>query len=396
MLNETPFVESEWCQVTKDGQSACGDDFKCERFDDEHRHIAVLSDGLGSGIKANLLATMTTTMALKFMMSNMDILKSAETIMDALPVCDVRQISYATFTIVDMLSTIGNCRIIEMGNPDYILLRDDLEIPPFSSNTLISERWPDRDMKISETQMLLGDRLIFSSDGVSQAGLGTPGYKFGWRKEGCMEFAQELIRKNPAISAKDLSRSIVFKALSLNPNRRCVDDTSCVVIYLRKPRKLRIITGPPYHKSNDTRFAEMAKLGVDNVIICGGTTSNIIQRELNTSVKIDLRLINPNDELPPPGMMKGIGLTTEGILTLTKTSAYLEAHRWTNAPIAVKEIISRLENSDEIEFIVGTKVNEAHQDPSLPLDLEIRRNIIKRIKDILENDYRKRVTIEYI
>ncbi|MDD3886139.1 MAG: SpoIIE family protein phosphatase [Victivallaceae bacterium] len=395
-MNSSPFVEMECCQITKDGQSACGDDFQWERDESENRHIAVLSDGLGSGIKANLLANMTTTMALKFMHSDADILQSAETIMDSLPVCEVRKISYATFTIVDMLAGSGRTRVIEMGNPGYIQLRGTREIPPFSRRTLVSKNWPDREMTVSELQMTLGDRLIFCSDGVTQAGLGQPHCKFGWRREGCMEFARKLIEDTPDISARELSRTIAFNALSINKGRRCVDDTSCAVIYLRNPRKLRVITGPPFHKEDDAKFAAMAADRDYTVIICGGTTSNIIQRELHTRVEIDLAQVKYAGGLPPPGEMAGVGMVTEGILTLTRVAALLESHSLEDAPLAAHKILDRFDESDVIEFIVGTKVNEAHQDPSLPVDLEIRRNIVKKLKDLLINEYRKKVTIQYI
>ncbi|MDD3153580.1 MAG: SpoIIE family protein phosphatase [Victivallaceae bacterium] len=395
MPGDTPFVELEYCQLTHDGECACGDDFQWALADGGNRHIAVLSDGLGSGIKAHLLANMTTTMALEFMKSNKPILRSAEIIMDSLPVCEVRKISYATFTIVDMLSATGRARVIEMGNPSYIQLRGEMEIPSFSRRELVSERWPDRKMDISELQMLTGDRLIFCSDGVTQAGLGTGVYKFGWRRSGCLAFARELIAREPAISAKDLSRAIAFNAMSLNKEHKCVDDISCVVLYFRKPRVLRILTGPPFHKEDDSAFAALAADGADRVIICGGTTANIITRELHTRVELDLKMVKVSGSLPPPGKMANVGLVTEGILTLTRVTTDLERHNWDDSPVAAREILAAIEESDVIELVVGTKVNEAHQDPKLPIDLEIRRNIIRRLQTVLENDYRKKVTLTY-
>ena len=213
MKYDSPFVEMECCQLTKDGQAACGDDFQWQRLENENRNIAVLSDGLGSGIKAHLLANMTTTMALKFIRSNMDILQSAETIMDTLPVCEIRKISYATFTIFDMQMG-GKTKVVEMGNPLYIHLRGELEIPPATTKTLVSERWPDREMQLSELRLEVGDRLIACSDGVTQAGLGRREYKFGWTRRGCMKFVQALIARQPDISAKDIAQAVAYEAPS--------------------------------------------------------------------------------------------------------------------------------------------------------------------------------------
>lgn len=398
-MAEQPFVEIEYCQIFKDGQCACGDHFEWRRLENENRNIAVLSDGLGSGIKANLLATMTTTMALEFMRSNKPILHSAEIIMDSLPVCEVRRISYATFTIVDMLTNNGRTRVIEMGNPGFIHLRGNIEIPPKSVQKLTSARWPDREMTISEVQMVVGDRLIFCSDGVTQAGLGSGNkrFKFGWRRAGVMEYACKLIQEKPDISAHELSRAIAYNAISINPGHVALDDTSCCAIYFRKPRVMRLLTGPPFHKDQDSAFAALARRGngADSVVVCGGTTANIICRELATRVKLDLKLARLAGRLPPPGEMINVGLATEGILTLTAVAGALENHSWDDAPLAARQILDRIEDSDVIEFIVGTKVNEAHQDPQLPVDLELRRNVVRRLKEVLEEEYRKKVTIKY-
>lgn len=208
MPDNDVFVEMECCQLCHDGEDVCGDDYRFERLENENRHLAVLSDGLGSGIKANLLACMTTTMALEFIRSNMDVLLSAEIIMDTLPVCEVRRISYATFSIFD-LQIGGKSRIIEMDNPPFIHLRNgnDLKV---NRQSMVSERWPDRRVRLAEIYAIAGDRLIAFSDGVTQAGLGQPGNKFGWRREGALAFIQKAIEKDPAISARDLSQMVVM------------------------------------------------------------------------------------------------------------------------------------------------------------------------------------------
>ena len=389
------FVEMECFQLCHDGEIVCGDDFLFERIEQENRHLAVLSDGLGSGIKANLLACMTTTMALEFVRSNMDVLLSAETIMDTLPVCEVRRISYATFSIFD-LQIGGKSRIIEMDNPPFIHLRNgkDLKV---SRQSMVSDRWPDRRVQLAEIYAITGDRLIAFSDGVAQAGLGQPGCKFGWRREGALEFIQAEVAKDPAISARELSQRVVYAARNHNKDNRCIDDISCMVIYLRKPRRLRLLTGPPFRPESDAAYAELVRNFDGKIILSGGTTANIVSRELKRPIDVDMKLVMKAGNLPPPARMEGVDLVSEGILTLTDVVQRLEADPplTTPVPLAAKQMIDLFRESDEIEFIVGTKVNEAHQDPSLPMDLEIRRNIVRRLKTVLENKYRKRVLMRY-
>ena len=389
------FVEMECFQLCHDGEIVCGDDFLFERIEQENRHLAVLSDGLGSGIKANLLACMTTTMALEFVRSNMDVLLSAETIMDTLPVCEVRRISYATFSIFD-LQIGGKSRIIEMDNPPFIHLRNgkDLKV---SRQSMVSDRWPDRRVQLAEIYAITGDRLIAFSDGVAQAGLGQPGCKFGWRREGALEFIQAEVAKDPAISARELSQRVVYAARNHNKDNRCIDDISCMVIYLRKPRRLRLLTGPPFRPESDTAYAELVRNFDGKIILSGGTTANIVSRELKRPIDVDMKLVMKAGNLPPPARMEGVDLVSEGILTLTDVVQRLEADPplSTPEPLVSKQMIELFRESDEIEFIVGTKVNEAHQDPSLPMDLEIRRNIVRRLKTVLENKYRKRVLMRY-
>lgn len=389
------FIEMESAQITKTGQAACGDDVRFLTVERENRHLAALSDGLGSGVKAHVLATMTTSMAIKFLESNVPTLEAAEIIMDSLPICEVRKIGYATFSLFDFRLG-GKARVTEMGNPGYIHLRDTEEVSPLSDRTVVSAHWPDREVRECEADFRPGDRIIMCSDGVTQAGLGQRrDMKFGWRRSGVMEFAKRRIAAEPEISSRDLSAAIAREALNLVPGG-CKDDISCVVAYLRHPRVMRVLTGPPYYRENDADYARQALLGPEHVVVCGGTSANILERELGVRVKVNISDIRSAGGLPPVGKMEGIGVATEGILTLSRVLTALEEMRNPRyEPAAARLILERMMSHDRIEFVIGTKVNESHQDPGIPQELELRRSVVRRIVQALERNYRKSVVVHY-
>ncbi len=386
------FKEVEVCQVRKAGEYVCGDAFLSHRDRESDRVISVLSDGLGSGVKANILASMTVKMALKFAQSELDMVRSAEIMMDALPICAVRKIGYATFTVVDCRDN-RTVRVIERDNPGFICIRNGcvLDLP----YTELNSRHDDyRKLRVTEYAPKPEDRILFFSDGVTEAGMGSRMYKLGWRRSGVVEFVLKLLEENPGLSARDTVRRIVQEAISKEPDGRAGDDTTCAAVYMRKPRRTLVLSGPPFAAARDQEFARMVEMFDGCKIICGGTSSTIIARELGRTLHTPL--IRGRSLLPPISKMDGVDLVTEGILTLTEAHRMLESRKMPAEANAATQLVELLRESDVIELVVGTRINEAHQDPSLPVDLEIRRNLLKRMKQVLEEDYLKEVNIRYI
>jgi len=389
------FIEVNSQQRNHHGERICGDVFLYRYIKVEDRVIAVLSDGMGHGVKANILATLTATMALNFTREHKEVDRIAEIIMNTLPVCSERKVSYSTFTIVDIESS-GRANILEYDNPSTIILRgDDIFDPSWKKVILEKGKHSGKILRTCSFMPEKEDRIIICSDGVSQSGMGSENYPFGWERDNIATYASTLVSSESSISAIMMAGKIVTMAHK-NDSYKAMDDISCATVYFREPRKLLLCTGPPYEKEKDADLAAKVKGYNGKVILSGGTTADIIARELNRKIVDELIFEDP--ELPPESFIDGIDLVTEGILTLQKVNEILKIY---NNSIKLgkgpaDKIVRLLMESDEIHFIIGTRINMAHQDPTLPVDLEIRRTVVKRIARLLEEKWLKKVTFEYI
>lgn len=394
-MDERFFIEV-YCEQKSHGQERiCGDVFLSRKVKEEGRTIVVLSDGMGHGVKANMLATLTSTMAINFTEEHKEVTRIADIIMNTLPVCSERKMSYSTFTIIDIEED-GLIRIMEYDNPQSIILRGGEEFHPnWQCIMLDSEKNAGKEILSCSFQARKEDRIVFCSDGVTQSGMGGTKFPFGWGREALSEYLMKLAGDDPEISAKKLASKVVNMVL-INDNYSPKDDTSCGVIYFREPRKLLLCTGPPYEESNDSTLAEKVRDFHGIKIICGATTSDIIARELKREIVDSFVFEDP--DLPPVSAMEGIDLITEGILTLTKVTdilrSYTPAYPLGKGP--ADSIVKLLMESDEIHFLIGTKINIAHQDPSLPVDLEIRRTVVRRIARLLEEKFLKEVDVKFL
>lgn len=384
------FIDIACSQKKKYNQNAYGDYFLSGRFPDMNRVVAVLSDGLGSGIKANILACMTSTMLKKFMEEDADIEKSCEIIMNSLPVCKVRGISYSTFSAIDCYDD-GMAKIVEEGNPDFIWIRNGEILEP-KCDIIESKTFKNRRMKVYKIKLEKNDRLIFCSDGATQVAMGTKEFPLGLERNGLIKIILHKLETEPDISSDELSKYLVQQIEFIAPNRQLKDDTSIVSLYCREPRESLIFTGPPYHQEKDKFYAETFINFKGKKAISGGTTANIISRELSIPIQSDSSLALGG--LPGIYKMNGVDLVTEGILTLTKTLEYLETNTHKND--AAYKLMRFILDSDCIKFLVGAQVNQAHYDPNLPIEIEIRKNIVRKIAKILEEKYLKKVTLQFI
>src|SRR6056297_525627 len=389
------YIEVDCQQKNHEGERICGDVFLSERIKTEERIIIVLSDGMGHGVKANMLATLTSKMALNFTREHKNVNRIAEIIMNTLPVCSQRQISYSTFTIIDIEAD-GKTTILEYDNPETIIFRDNVIFNlQWEYIILESDKNAGKELRSCTFYAYKEDRIISCSDGITQSSMGSHKYPFGWGHDNLTQFTHRLIKNNPDLSANKLAGKVVNMAYQ-NDGYHAKDDTSCASVYFREPRKLLVCTGPPYEEEKDKKLAKEVKNFDGKKILCGATTADIIARELELEIEDNFKFYDP--DLPPVSYMPGIDLVTEGILTLSKVHEILKIYN--NNYILGKgpadQIVRLLKECDEIHFIIGTRINIAHQDPNLPVELEIRRTVVRRIAKTLEEKFLKKVSMKFI
>ncbi len=393
-MDEKFFIEVN-CQQKCHGEArVCGDVFISRRIKEEGRIIVVLSDGMGHGIKANMLGILTATLAVNFTQEHKSVQKITEIIMKTLPVDSVKQMNYSTFTIVE-IDVEGSVSILEYENPKTLILRGaHLHEPEWNCVVLDGEKYIGKEVLTTTFRPQKEDRIVFCSDGVTQSGLGSDRFPIGWGLDNLKKFVEESIREEQDISAVKLGTKVINKA-NQNDSFHPIDDISCGVIYFRDPRKLMIFSGPPQDPGQDTMFTGLLKQFEGKKIVCGATTGDMVAREWDEEIIDSKVMLDP--ELPPVSHMNGVDLITEGILTLSKVSELLKKYN-NNYQLGrgpADEIVRYILDSDEIHFLVGTNINVAHQDPTLPVELELRRTVVHRIARTLEEKFLKEVTMKF-
>ncbi|MBA7472657.1 hypothetical protein ES707_07989 [subsurface metagenome] len=374
-------------QLQKYGEELCGDNVAVAPHAD---YVTLaLSDGLGSGVKANILSILTTRIVMHLMENEMSLNEVVDTLGKTLPVCDVRKLAYSTFAIGQFFRD-GRARVVEFDTPSFILLRGRKSVPvPYEERQIESKT-----IRESELQLKRGDWIVFVSDGVVNAGIGGL-YPLGWGLDQIANFLKE--HCHPDLSAQELANKLAQAVWDLYCSKPG-DDVSVVVIKARQKLVATVLTGPPADRSADkaivTRFTQRPGF----LAVCGGTTAKIVAHYLGGKpLEVDLATAKP--DVPPLAKVEGVDLTTEGILTLTKTNDLLQSG-------ADKEtvkfdtdgssaLVRLCLDVDHIHFMVGLSVNPAHQNPDLPRQLGMKLAVIREIAEELRKRD-KEVTIETI
>lgn len=387
MLPDSHYIDVAHHSLNKYGEELCGDKVEVVKADD--RMIVVLADGLGSGVKANILATLTTKIMTTMLENGADIRETIETIINTLPVCQVRKIGYSTFSILEIRDNL-KCRIIEFDNPPVFMNRGHKMYDLKKEELLIG----GKKVKISELPLQIGDEITLCSDGVIHAGVGNI-LNHGWEWHHVADF----LTLQRLSSAEKLNRRLVETCGKLYGDRPG-DDTTAVTVKVRRPERVQIFTGPPEDARLDNAFVKEFMKSRGKKVVCGGTAANIFSRELGRDIETSLDYIDP--EVPPTAKIKGLDLVTEGVLTLKMVlNRLIELEKGCEEPVFNKEdgVTQLLEifydASTHIHFWVGRAINPAHQNPDFPNELGIKVNVVRDIIKQLEK-MGKIVTLQYM
>ncbi len=372
------------------GEQLCGDHVDIVE-PDENSTVIVLSDGLGSGVKASILSTLTSKIISTMLAEGLPIEECVSTIAATLPVCSVRGVAYSTFTIIHLKNN-QTAEIIQYDNPQVIVIRDNENYDyPKTEMNIGGKKIFKSIIKLQE-----GDIFVAMSDGCPHAGIGTA-YNFGWKRDDIITFFEALAPVG--YTAKNLSTILIDKCDELYGKEPGDDATACVV-KIRKRVPMNMLFGPPSNRDDANRMMSLFFSKEGKHIICGGTTSSIAAKYLRKPIKPSLEFIN---DIPPIAYIDGVDLVTEGVITVNKVVEYAQDYlgenkyyeHW-NFKKDGASLISRLlfEEATDINFYVGRAINPAHQNPDLPINFSIKMNLVEELSKSLKQ-MGKRIKVSY-
>ena len=373
------------------GEELCGDHVDIVE-ENENSTVIVLADGLGSGVKASILSTLTSKIISTMMAEGLPLEECVETIAATLPVCSLRGVAYSTFTIIHLRNN-ETAEIIQYDNPHVIIIRDEENYDyPKTEMNIGGKKIFKSTIKLQEN-----DVFVAMSDGCPHAGIGML-YNFGWKREDIISFVETLV---PAgYTAKNLSTMLVDECNRLYGNKPGDDATACVV-RIRKREPMNMLFGPPSNRDDADRMMSLFFSKEGKHIICGGTTSSIAAKYLGKELRATLSF--EKSDVPPIGEIDGVDLVTEGVITVNRVVEYAKDYLGENVHYehwSMKRdgasLISRFlfEEATDINFYVGRAINPAHQNPDLPINFSIKMNLVEELSDCLRK-MGKRIKVSY-
>lgn len=373
------------------GEQLCGDHVDVVEQEDGST-VMVLADGLGSGVKASILSTLTSKIISTMLAAGLSLDECVKTIAQTLPVCSVRGVAYSTFTIIRLIQNRA-AEIIQYDNPHVIILRDDSNWDYPKTESIIEGKKIYRSM----IRLQENDVFIAMSDGCPHAGIGIS-YNFGWKREDIISYMEAM--NLCGYTAKTLSTVLIDEVNRLYGGEPGDDATACVV-KVRKRVPMNILFGPPSNRDDASRMMSLFFSKEGKHIICGGTTSTIAAKYLNRPLVASLDF--ESSDIPPIASIEGVDLVTEGVITVNRVVEYAKDYvednkrydEWSNKKDGAARI-SRLlfEEATDISFYVGRAVNPAHQNPDLPINFNIKMNLVQELsKSLIQMG--KRVKVSY-
>ena len=373
------------------GEQLCGDHVDIVEQEDGST-VIVLADGLGSGVKASILSTLTSKIISTMLAAGLSLEECVETIAATLPVCSVRGVAYSTFTIIRLIQN-HTAEIIQYDNPHVIVIRNGENWEYTKSEMSIGGKKIYR----SVIRLQEDDVFIAMSDGCPHAGLGTC-YNFGWRREDIITFMEAM--SLCGYTAKNLSTLLIDECDRLYGGEPGDDATACVV-RIRKRIPMNMLFGPPANRDDVDRMMSLFFSKEGKHIICGGTTASIAAKWLNKPLRASLDF--EAGDVPPIAYLEGVDLVTEGVITVNKVLEYAKDYvhqnklydTWSNQKDGAS-LISRLlfEEATDINFYVGRAVNPAHQNPDLPINFNIKMNLVQELSAAL-SQMGKRIKVSH-
>lgn len=373
------------------GEQLCGDHIDVVE-PNENSTVIVLSDGLGSGVKASILSTLTSKIISTMLAEGLPIEECVSTIAATLPVCSVRGVAYSTFTIIHLKNN-ETAEIIQYDNPQVIFLRnhENFDYPKTEMNI--------GGKKIFKSVISLqeNDLFVAMSDGCPHAGIGIS-YNFGWKREDIISFIECL--SPVGYTAKTISTMLVDECDKLYGNKPGDDATACIV-RIRKREPMNMLFGPPSNRDDADRMMSLFFSKVGKHIICGGTTSSIASKYLRKPLKASLNF--EQSDIPPTAEIEGVDLVTEGVITVNRVLEYAKDYLaenkfysdWSFKKDGASQIARLLfEEATDINFYVGRAINPAHQNPDLPINFSIKMNLVEELSKCLK-EMGKRIKVSY-